>query len=672
MSGFFRRLIGSISVYEEKDLVHVVGVYTPPIMEAFYKVWNTSRIENYMFTHLDNSSFTLNKFFVPDLVYSLSSIIEHEVKDVNIRAISKIVELLKMNTWFKVAYEPTKPIFHRENLNRFVFKPLPHQVEFFDACEINMQKLHLHGYLLAAAAGSGKTFLGLATGELIESDVNIFIVPKNSVDLVWKKSFETLYKKPISYWTTSSSEDPKWGCRNYAFHYERIDQAIEFVKKHKFKNPLLWLDESHNLNEMTSLRSQLFLELSSVLKPTCVIWASGTPIKAMGKEVIPLLKSIDPYFNKDAEERFINIFGKSSTRATDILNNRMLMLMHKTAKAEFRGVKPISKDIKVRIPNGSDYTLTTVREVIKAFVIERTDYYAEHKKSYELKYNIGLNEFEETLKSKEQKLELAKYKGYIKTISKGYDPKVHKEIARFCNHYELKVISPILPKDVKEAFRDARTVVKYVNLRILGEALGRVLSQLRERCITDMVPYAKLDTFIDEAEKKVVIFSTFVKAILAADKHLHKEGYKPLLVYGETNKDLSAIVGRFDKDENINPLLATFASLSTAVPLTMANVAIMLNTPFRPYVLEQAIARVDRIGQNSQVYVYNLYLDTGDESNLSTRAGDILQFCKEQVEQILGTPLTLEEGESVSIECYDNNEFHYPHLKPIQTTWDQW
>jgi type I site-specific restriction-modification system R (restriction) subunit len=69
---------------------------------------------------------------------------------------------------------------------------------------------------------------------------------------------------------------------------------------------------------------------------------------------------------------------------------------------------------------------------------------------------------------------------------------------------------------------------------------------------------------------------------------------------------------------------------------------ITLNAPFRDYELNQAIARVDRIGQPNPVTVVHCYLDTGDVPNISTRSKDILEWSKEQVQQIMG--VDLEEG----------------------------
>jgi ribosomal protein S10 len=106
-------------------------------------------------------------------------------------------------------------------------------------------------------------------------------------------------------------------------------------------------------------------------------------------------------------------------------------------------------------------------------------------------------------------------------------------------------------------------------------------------------------------------------------------------------------------------MMATYKSLAEAVPITMASTLITLNDPFRDYELNQAIARVDRIGQPNPVTVVRCYLDTGAEPNISTRSRDILEWSKEQVQQIMG--VDLEEG--VIME-----QFHQTAFEAYQST----
>ena len=86
--------------------------------------------------------------------------------------------------------------------------------------------------------------------------------------------------------------------------------------------------------------------------------------------------------------------------------------------------------------------------------------------------------------------------------------------------------------------------------------------------------------------------------------------------------------------------------MSTGHTINEANTVIFLNVPFRSTDYEQASERCYRIGQDTDVYIYKLVLDTGDEPNLSTRMQDILSWSKDQFGQIV-------DGEDGPVEGAD-------------------
>lgn len=149
-----------------------------------------------------------------------------------------------------------------------------------------------------------------------------------------------------------------------------------------------------------------------------------------------------------------------------------------------------------------------------------------------------------------------------------------------------------------------------------------------------------------------------MEALVAADAHCKSVGLSPLVVYGKTNNELAQIVGKFEKDEALNPLIATYNSLSTAVPLTMADTMLMINAPFRAYIQEQAISRIHRIGADTQTSVWQAFLDTGDVPNISTRSTEILAWSMQMVEEITGikSPFQITESlEEFTISLEDND-----------------
>jgi hypothetical protein len=496
-----------------------------------------------------------------------------------------------------------------------------------------------HLYVTNQFIVTHNTINSIALGLTLNADVQIYIVPKNSVDEVWSKTLGTIFKKPQehSFWTSTSNKPLEWGYKHYVFHYEQLARAIEFFKanQNQVRKPFMVVDESHNLNELGSLRTNLWIDLCRVTNCQHILPMSGTPLKAIGNEAIPILTVLCPDFDEDASIRFREIFGKNSSRANDILRNRLGLMMYKVDAV--KDMEPDEPRLNIKMPNGGMYTLEAVKDVMRKFIEERMAFYKANFKEFEKTYFYALSIFQRTLHGGQDVIAFKKYQGYISTIRQGYDPKTMKDMVAWCNHYEKSRIAPTLPRDLKVAFLDARSVVKYMDLKVQGEALGRVLGKMRSQCHVDMVPYVGLPKLIDGSLSKTVIFTSYVQVVKTCDTYLQEQGYQPLLVYGDTNKDLKSIINRFAEDEDLNPLVATFDSLSTAVPLTMASTSVFMNSPFRDHEYKQARARTARLGQRFPCTIWNVFLDTNGEPNISTRSNDIMNWSREMVASMMGT-----------------------------------
>lgn len=233
---------------------------------------------------------------------------------------------------------------------------------------------------------------------------------------------------------------------------------------------------------------------------------------------------------------------------------------------------------------------------------------------------------------------------------------------------------PSLNSKDKAIFKDVKSVYKYVALKIQGEALGKILGQERTACNLSIVEHIDngriysekggyngedwtLEDIFASAKSKTVMFTDFIEVLKYTDEMLKKRGYHPEAVYGDTNKDLVNIIARAEKDPEVDPIVATYKSLSTAVPLIFASACVLLNVPYRDYIYQQTVARVDRLGQTKPVSVFMYQLDTGDVPNISTRSHEIMAWSKAMVDELLGikTDDSSEEIENEFLSSFSKN-----------------
>lgn len=479
------------------------------------------------------------------------------------------------------------------------------------------------------------TINGYAMSLVSGADLTIFVVPNNSVEDVWETTLLTRFKREKRYWTSHQSR-PIQGNEDYIIcHYEALKHVIYALRSIGNRSVYVWLDESHNFNELTSARTLQFIDLCKRVNLVGCTWASGTPFKAIGKEAVPMLRCIDAKFTPSVEKSFIRIFGASKGAALDILGHRMGMVMFKVPKTSVVSNERIEFDQKVTFDGMLEFTLEKISKDMVAFVVQRTEFYKEHMSEYVTSFNLLIAAVRPRITSASSQNQFSIYLEDAKKMHDNFQPIADKDRVVACNKFEREVIYLKLSNEERKEFKRVASVYKYVELTIRGEALGRILTRARINCFKAMVPNANLKAIIESGRKKTLIFTSYVEVADLIRKQVIEDGFNPLIVYGDTNKNLPAIMAEFKRNPNANPLIATFDSLSTAVPVIEASTVVMFNAPFRDYVRDQAISRADRLGQDGTVTVANVLLDTGGVDNISTRSKDIMQWSKDQVDAIM-------------------------------------
>lgn len=642
----FISMFSGVAVKENDHYIMIENISGRTLVNRITKQWKSSVISNFLFSKVTHRLVIFRKFFAVEVLYILEQLQQDRYITHADRALfRKAIELLKENTWLKNALSTdVKNRLDYTQLNLFKKTPLPMQKEFLNLYDHNTQLYGLNGFLLSASPGAGKTLTSLMLMACLKKDLTIIVCLKNTVLDPWVKTLETEFKKPVKFWSTLTHKTLDSIDYDYiVVHYEAIQTLFDFLPKLKQKNIGIILDECHNFNEIKSERTQKFIQLVKESGAIDVLPMSGTPVKAMATEMVPMLTAIDPLFEDDVSFRFKKIFGISTARANDIMRNRVGLISYRTEKSseEYGDLEEIN--YKVELPNADRYTISTIKKEMTIFVTERLEFYKSNFKKYEEMYQKGLIEFEKSVLTDSDKSAYDKYKKQIKAIRQAtglFD--VHKEM-QDANLYEKKVIAPKLSGSTLHEWRDAKSVVKYVGLKVRGEALGRLLGKRRAECHVDMIKHAQLESFVEAATKKTLIFTSYVDVVNEIAEYfkdpIFKNRYDPLAVTGETTKNLKQILGRLENDPKAGPIIATYDSLSTGVPVTSASTVILFNQPFRSYEREQAVARAWRKGQDTPVTVVNIILDTGNSPNISTRSMDIMEWSKEQVEQITGVKL---------------------------------
>lgn len=595
-----------------------------------------------LFSKISLTSITFYRFFLPEVLQVFKYFKKKQGKtfQLNIRTANEVIK------YFEKELDESKDVLDYKAIDKLMaFKILEHQDPIFKRYEFFKRELHLKGMLLDADPGTGKTFSSLALCEALHSDKIIVICPLATLDEVWLDSLTgpegtNVYKEPQKVYCLRDRNKQKYNNEKFIIsHYEALPELNRMIKEIKGKNIAVIIDESHNLAASDSKRTIEAINFIREINASNVFPLSGTPLKSTFKEMGVLFKFLDPTFNDFVEKRFYSLYKNCNKWLGEVLTMRYSGISVKVTKDSLKLEEPITTYISVKLPDGKKYTLDAIRKKLREFVEKRTSEIKSKMPLYRERY---LSLYKEALSKGAKEFtarEISLYEDNFKTIEYATPGELMmgrmSEVMKSVNDFESRLAKYLTGIDKKD-FNECKTIVKYPELKIQGEALGLVITKARIDCHADIARNLDYGSMVNSTLKKTIIFSSYIDICKAAIDKLRTEKYRPVGVFGDSVKDLAKTVSHWSSDPKINPLVATYKSLSTGVRLTAGNVVICLDLPFRMYTYNQAISRVWRLGQDSTVNIYIVTLDTDGEPNINSRNVDIITFFKNEIEKITG------------------------------------
>lgn len=534
-----------------------------------------------------------------------------------------------------------------------------------------------HLYVAKDYIVTHNTNISLTFEEMLHAEKVLIICPLPTLEKVWLKSIQipgkdNLFKDPSKNTVWSVKSPSVYNNEKFIIvHYEGLEQLYGILPKIAGPKLTIIVDESHNFADTKSKRTILLQDIIDRSFTKNLFLLSGTPIKSYSTEIINMAKFIDGRLKGKLYDRLYSVYSNPNKFFKSILPGRYNEMTYVVEKKE-TNLEPVIKTyIPITLKNGNEYTLPVIREKMREFITRRLEEIEKSMPDTIKLYETCLTIAAQNGFDKKSKYSITQYRNLVITIQEAYRKRqlgfISKEMA-LANMIEREIKS-FLPPELGKQWDEIKTIIKYPMLKIQGECLGKIVMGARIKCHVDIALNLDYEALTNSTIKDTIIFSNYIQVCEAARSVLTNLKYNMALVYGEYAKNLNKEVKRFTEDKNVNPLVTTYKSLSTGVPLTNANVIVALDLPFRMYIFEQAISRAWRVGQDSQVVVYIPSLDTGSTPNINQRNLDIISFFNAEVEALTGykSAIDVKETEAMNLESINQLVNFDMYLKDYDT-----
>lgn len=574
--------------------------------------------------------FSFDEFFAPEIYFIFKSLYEKYSESDYLEVCKQLTE----RTWIKSIFVDNiqKPSNIDERLGHLKSTLLAYQRQYIDTYFESKQKLQLRGALLAYDQGLGKTITSLYLSYVVNEPQTIIICPLSLTEN-WLNEILGHVSSNASIGIVGKHRPARY--KYVICSYERMDKIGGYLEPNsKF---FMILDESHNVRYMNTQRTQNLLGLRDTYKIDNILALSGTPIKALATELIPILLLLDPRFSQQSTINIFNkIYGKFRDFSYHILQYRLEIMMERKLKTEVLTLpkKHAPQLVKLRVSDPGKYMLKNIKAEVVDYASKRIEELTKDKeKNYKYLTEILRYCVLHQIINKQEADYI--YQIFVKMTGKNFfliTEQERKKLIPFYTLYDrlynkLKIINPTMSKSLQAI----KAATLGMNMKAFGEAMGRVYIPRFQQAIIDMFTNngGTIINIVNQAIKKTIMFSTSVVALKEIHKYLNNINIDNILITGDTNDAVSSELDRFKTDNNIKILLASIQKLSTGVTITEANTCIFIDTPYRDADFQQAQDRIYRIGQDTEVFIYILTIDTGNEPNIITHNKEIMDWSGE-------------------------------------------
>lgn len=612
------------------------------IQKMFIPDYNKRDLKKFKRRRMARKNMRIENLSVPEFfIIELIEIFSKLSTEYNSKQYSMIADRLFKLSWLNEKVKFTPQEIDMENLSNIQFNLKDYQRQFIEDYPILKAKYNFRGFINGFIQGMGKTLTSIALAEVLGKE-KVYIVCPNTLTDNWADEIrqyyskyennEELWKEEVIICNRTTPDKARFG-KYFIINNESIPSIYNYVDK--ASKSMFILDESHNFRNLNSKRTKELLHLVDMINSDDNLVMSGTPIKAIPNEIVPALRIIDKSFTEEAAKIYQKCFDINSVDAMSIVQRRFGMIIYR-----------VSSDVLGLLPPKEENLFLDVKGDKNKYTIEavRKDYIEIFNDIFDQKLKDNSKMRDELIKIVKEYSSAPKEdtKLYIDFLTKVNTAKMEGYHELDKNIIESFIQDYIIPnvKDNPELFERVDILKrKFIGMyrSAMALAMGQILHPRRNEMFISLYEDNKdmIHDMILYNTRKTVIFSQFLPVIKHISDDLNKNGIITNVIVGG-DKDRYSKIEEFKNDDNIVCLCATSQTLSTGVTLVEANQMFFFGTPWRYTDYEQAYKRIHRIGQNTQVNIYNILLKT-DKKNLSTRMLEILDWSDDMFNKAIQT-----------------------------------